>query len=197
MDGVKYKINGDLTVGVRSYAGSAEEVRLDTVRYLGHDYSVTAVYKSAFEDSDIKELTLGDSVSSVSSRAFYGCKGLVSADLGPVESLGAKAFAHCTSLTSVNVSKVVTVGAYAFYGCSALASADLSSAETIGGYAFSACYGMKEIVFSEDLKDLGAKPFCWLSFYENGKKMPRTVKNLAGCTFAGEGDRTLSLVRDA
>ena len=69
-------------------------------------------------------MTIPDSVTSIGSWAFKGCKGLTSVTIGNgVTSIGYSAFEGCTGLTSVTIPDSVTsIGNGAFYGCTGLTS---------------------------------------------------------------------------
>ena len=64
-----------------------------------------------------------------------------------VTTIGSSAFSDCDSLTSVTIPNSVTeIGYYAFSGCSSLTSVTIpNSVTTIGYYAFSGCKNVKQI----------------------------------------------------
>lgn len=64
----------------------------------------------------LKEVVIGDNVSSISDNAFKGCTSLSKVTIGDgVTSIGEDAFAYCASLTSVTIPDSVTsIGDYAF-----------------------------------------------------------------------------------
>lgn len=82
----------------------------------GDDYGLF----ETLEKLKIVEFT--DSVTLVSSRAFYGCNSLIKVSIpGSVTSIGESAFCGCSSLTNISIpSSVTSIGEYAFYGCSGL-----------------------------------------------------------------------------
>ncbi|MCR5360812.1 MAG: leucine-rich repeat domain-containing protein [Bacteroidales bacterium] len=87
-----------------------------------------------YSDAEMTQLTAyigsgGDvvvpsSVTSIGSRAFYGCTGLTSIQIPScVTSIGNSAFSSCTGLTSIEIpSSVTSIGQEAFYGCTGLTS---------------------------------------------------------------------------
>ncbi len=82
------------------------------------------------------------SVTSIGSRAFYGCTGLTSIEIpSSVTSIGDSAFFDCSSLESIEIpTSVTSIGDYAFEYCSGLTSIEIpSSVTSIGYFAFSNC----------------------------------------------------------
>ena len=80
---------------------------LETV-YLGRNLSYSYDSRdgySPFYNTPIKELTIGNCVTSIGNHAFDGCSGLASVTIPEgVTSIGDSAFDGCSSLTSVNIS---------------------------------------------------------------------------------------------
>ena len=70
------------------------------------------------EDTEITNLIIPNSVTSIGDRAFYNCSGLTSVTIpNSVTSIGRSAFPYCSSLTSVTIgSGVTSIGDNAFYG---------------------------------------------------------------------------------
>ena len=69
--------------------------------------------------SEIINLTIPESVASISSYSFYGCSSLASVNIpNSVTSIGGSAFYDCVGLTSVTIpNSITTIGTYAFSGC--------------------------------------------------------------------------------
>ena len=91
------------------------------------------------EDTEITNLIIPNSVTSIGDRAFYDCEGLTSVTIpNSVTSIGYYAFEKCSGLTSVTIPNSVTsIRDRAFYGCSGLTSVTIpNSVTSIGGYAF-------------------------------------------------------------
>ncbi len=87
-----------------------------------------------------KNTIIPNSVTSIGSSAFDGCKGLTSVTIpNSVTSIGSYAFYGCSGLTSVTIPNSVTsIGERAFYNCSGLTSVTIPNSVTeIGSYAFS------------------------------------------------------------
>ena len=69
------------------------------------------------------KIKISDTITSIGSRAFYRCSGLMSLNLGSgVTSIGMDAFASCSGLTSITILSIEppTLGSSALTGTSAL-----------------------------------------------------------------------------
>ena len=78
-----------------------------------YNYSPWYAYKS------VKQVIIGDGVTTIGSSAFSGCSSLTSLTIpNSVTDIGSSAFSGCSSLTSVTIgNSVTTIGYYAFSGC--------------------------------------------------------------------------------
>ena len=91
------------------------------------------------EDTEITNLIIPNSVTSIGNYAFANCSGLTSITIGnSVTSIGNSAFYYCSGLTSVTIPNSVTsIGNHVFWGCSGLTSVTIpNSVTSIGGSAF-------------------------------------------------------------
>ena len=91
--------------------------------YLG--LPVISIGNSAFEDREsLISVTIPSSVTSIGSRAFYGCDNLTTVTFGEnsqLTTIGSYAFYWCSSLTLITIpNSVTTIGISAFFGCSNL-----------------------------------------------------------------------------
>ena len=112
--------------------------------------------------ANINSIVIEDSVTSIGTYAFMGCRGLTSVTIGNnVTSIGDYAFYGCSSLTSVTIPNSVTsIGTRAFYGCSGLTSVTIpSSVTSIGGYAFGECTGLTSVTIPNSVTSIGEKAF--------------------------------------
>lgn len=118
---------------------------LETV-YLGRNLSYSV---SPFSNKPIKNLTIGENVTTIGSSAFRGCSSLTSVTIpNSVTSIGNSAFSGCSSLASVTIpNSVTTIGDYAFSGCGSLTSVTIPNSVTkIGSFAFSGCGSIEKVI---------------------------------------------------
>ena len=91
--------------------------------YLGRDLSYISElsygWSPFYNQTQLKDLTIGDNVTSIESYAFSYCSSLTSITIPEgVTSIGEYAFCQCSSLTSITIPESVTsIGDEAFYGC--------------------------------------------------------------------------------
>ena len=100
---------------------------------------------------NLQTITIPSSVTSIGSRAFYGCTSLTSITIpSSVTSIGSSAFYKCTKLTSVTIPEGVTsIGNSAFYKCTGLKSIIIPESVTfIGQDAFYNCISLKTINYT-------------------------------------------------
>lgn len=121
--------------------------------------------KSWFGENNIKEIVIGDEVTSIGEQAFLNFSGLTSVTIpNSVTSIGQSAFHSCTGLTSVTLpNSVITIGREAFYNCSSLISLTIPNSVTSIGYsAFANCSGLKEVYsYIEDPSSIGNNMFSY------------------------------------
>ena len=142
------------------------------------------------ENTEITELVIPNSVTSIGNYAFYGCRGLTSVTIGnSVTSIGSSAFYNCSGLTSVTIPNSVTnIGSTAFSGCSGLNSVTIGNSVTsIGSTIFSGCSSLTSVRFenSKDntpivLENNNVFSDCPLDEVYIGRKLSYTTTSSAG-----------------
>lgn len=118
------------------------------------------------ENTEIKDLVIPNSVTSIGSSAFYNCSGLTSVTIpNSVTKIGASAFNRCSGLTSVTIGNSVTsIDDYTFLGCSGLTSVVIpNSVMSIGYEAFHGCSGLISVTIGNSVKGIGAEAFSYCS----------------------------------
>lgn len=167
---------------ILKYTGTDETVSIPSVI---DSMPVTGIGSSAFTGTDVKSVTIPDSVTEIRASAFSGCQSLESVSIGngmktigkgAFEGLGLlesvsfgnslktieeNAFRNCVSIESIDLSNGVSViSHYAFSGCTSLESADVGSGITeIGRGAFKGCTSLESIKFPDGLTTIGQYAF--------------------------------------
>ena len=101
--------------------------------------------------SEINNLVIPESVTSISQYAFEGCSALTSVSIpNSVTSIGTSAFYGCSNLPSVTIpSSVTSIGSYSFNGCTGLNSVTIPESVTyIGSDAFAYCSELETVNFN-------------------------------------------------
>ena len=141
--------NSVTSIGIAAFAscsGLKKVIVKDIAAWCGIkfvDYNSNPIYCAnhiySDEDTEITNLVIPNSVTSIGDYAFVSCSGLTSITIGSgVTSIGYAAFGYCSGLTSVIIPNSVTsIGDNAFWECSGLTSVTIGSGVTsIGDNAF-------------------------------------------------------------
>ena len=137
--------------------------------------------------SNVKEVEIRDSVTSIGDYAFFGCSSLTSVTIGnSVTSIGNYAFLSCSSLTSVTIGNSVTsIGEYAFYDCSSLTSIEIHDSVTrIGNGAFEDCSSLTSVVIPDSVTSIGDRALYNCSSLTS-IVIPDSVTSIGGGVFYG------------
>ena len=113
--------------------------------------------------TQITEFIIGDDMTSIPSYMCYEMSNLKSVTIpNSVTSIGSDAFSGCSGLTSVTIPNSVTsIGSYAFLCCSGLTSVTIPNSVTSIGYAaFQGCNGLKKVI----VPNFNIKNWCSIKF---------------------------------
>jgi len=106
--------------------------------------------------------SIPNSVTSISSRAFYGCSNLASIAIPvSVSSIDSFMFYGCGNLASIAIPDSVTsIGQYAFSGCSSLTSITIpDSVTSIDSNVFSGCSNLASITIPQNVTSIDVSAF--------------------------------------
>jgi hypothetical protein len=125
--------------------------------------AVTSIADYAFYyNSNIRSVTIPDSVTSIGSEAFGSCKNLVNVTLSnALISIGYSAFYGCSELKSITIPDSVTsIEFFAFGSCIKLEGVTLSNKlKYIGDAAFAGCERLLSVVIPASVMRMGQLAF--------------------------------------
>ena len=156
--------------------GNNEANPLHYAKHLYHD-----------ENTEITNLVIPDSVTSIGSLAFRFCASLISIVIGnSVTSIGSNAFSFCSNLSSVKIpNSVTTIGDYAFRCCNGLTSITIpNSVTSIGNYAFCDCSCLTSITIPNSVITIGEAAFAGCSGLTS-ITIPNSVTSIDNYAFEG------------
>lgn len=120
-------------------------------------------------ESEVKDLVIPNSVTSIGNYAFWKCKSLVSVTIpNSVTSIGDNAFLGCSSLTSISLpNSIIKIGGSKSVGngglftdCSSLISVSIPDGVIeIGTYAFSNCSSLTSVNIPNSVKLIDRSAF--------------------------------------
>ena len=135
-------------------------------------------YQAFRDNTQITEITIPDSVTSISLNAFWGCTNLKSIKLpSSLKSISTGTFEYCYSLNSIIIpdgveaigadafmysglkeislpASVKTIGQFAFKDNENLEVVILNKVENLGRGAFEGCISLKQIIIPETVKNI-------------------------------------------
>ena len=154
--------------------------------------SVTSIGGYAFSYcSGLTSIEIPNSVTSIGDYAFYGCSGLTGELVIPnsVTSIGREAFRYCSGLTGELVipNSVTSIGEQAFYECTGLTSIEIGNSVTsIGREAFRYCSGLTgELVIPNSVTSIGYSAFYGCSGLTGELVIPNSVTSIGYSAFCG------------
>ena len=166
-DGIMYyKItsNSPQEVTVTKVEQNAVTVEIPSiVKIDGSNYKCTSISERAFYGCrNLIKVNIPNGVTSIDAQAFSGCSGLIEISIpNGVISIGESAFYGCRNLTKVNIPNGVTsIGAKAFLGCSGLIEISIPNGViSIGEGAFYQCSGLTKISIPNSVISIGEGAF--------------------------------------
>ncbi len=180
----EYSLNDDNTCTITKYNGSASDLTIPS-EIQGHKVSEICDY--AFRNcTSLVNITIPDSVTSISKGAFKNCTSLTSIKLpNNISSIDYDVFSGCTSLTSVAIPYSVTsIGCQAFYDCANLKNITIpNGVVSIGGAAFWYCTSLTSITIPDSVTSIGKWGFLGCANLTN-ITIPDSVTSI-GCSAFG------------
>ena len=174
------------TVTITGYNGSGINI---TVPEKLNGKKVTAIGEGAFYNSEIVNVNLPTTVTTIGKNAFYGCVEMQAIKLPMgVTAIGSDAFRGCANLGSVSLpSTLKSIGSNAFYKCYELKAIALpSTLTTIGDWAFAYCSTLTGVTVPKSVSSVGASVFYGCeSLKKCSFESPSKVQNLGDSFFFG------------
>ena len=179
---------------------SGDVVIPDSVIYNGKTYQVTSIGNSAFYDSSLTSVTIGNNVTSIGQEAFHQCSALTLVIIGKsLTSIGANAFWGCSSLTKTNYTGDIASwcdikfdGRHAnpiFYSTNLYINnqevTELvipNNVTTIEDYTFGGMSSLTSLAISEGVTNIGTRAFEGCSSLSS-VTLPNSLKNIGWGTF--------------
>ena len=192
--------NSVTSIGYNAFEGCSNLVSIDISdltawckisfeeRYAKNYNPLMTVQHLYLNGTEIKDLIIPNTLTSICNGAFRGYKGLISVVIPEsVTTIGNSAFSECSSLTSVSIANSVTcIGESAFEGCKGLTSIDIpESVTTIGDGAFSGCKGLTSIDIPESVTTIGNSAFSGCSSFTNDLTIPNSITSIGYNAFYG------------
>ncbi len=174
------------TIPERMFSGCSaltEVVIPDSVTYTGN---------YTFRDCiNLRKVTIGESVTTVSSGCFYGCTNLQTVDFKgtAVTTIGSSAFYACANLSSITLPESLTrLDHYVFMYCTGLTGKLVlpQALTTMGREVFNGCTGITSVAIPDNVTSMNVMVFnkCTgltsVSFGKGLKEIPNST--FVGCT---------------
>lgn len=182
---------------------TSEEIIIpDKIQYEGKEYIVNTIGEYAFDWSDIKTITIPQSITSIKDGAFYKSRNLTKVNISDINSWLNIIFDDATSnpmyygkaslcLNNKEIKELIipdgteNIGNYIFIGCSSIESIKLpNTVKSIGDGTFSECKNLTSINLPEQLISLGKGCFSYCEKLNN-VHIPNSVKDIGNYVFSG------------
>ncbi|MDD7193756.1 MAG: leucine-rich repeat protein [Clostridiaceae bacterium] len=158
-----------------------------TTNPYGPEDGYTIIFRWNLHFDEIKEVVIGEGVTSIGAYAFYNCKNLESVTIPKsVTGINRYAFSGCSSMTTVNFNaENCSINSNAFNNCAIITLniganvnvlPDINTLETatfaegatkVPDYAFSGCYNLKSVTIPNTATNIGREAFYNCSSLEN------------------------------
>lgn len=148
---------------------------------------VTSIGQSAFQSTEIKNVTLPGSLLEIEGNAFQNAQKLAAVDVPEkTQKIGDNAFYGCRVLEDVALSGgLLSIGTQAFRNCQKISAIRLpDKVETIGNSAFAYCTVLEEMSFPNTLKTVGASALEYCSALKR-VSFGENIETIAGNVFYG------------
>lgn len=142
------------TLSVSKYYGSSKIVVIPK-EYEGAP--VTSIGALSFSTAKIMKLTIPESVTTISQKAFVNCRFLQEINFNNgVLSIGKNSFTNCSALKKLEAfDNLESIGEGAFKNCTSLESIVLpKSLKELGSEAFAGCTKLKQVTFLGDAPEI-------------------------------------------
>ena len=171
---------------VTTVVGGDTQIQRDMLLYAFVGDSVTSIGSRAFENcKSLTNTTIPNNVTDISYRGFYACSSLTSVVIpNSVESIGGSGFSDCSGLTSITIPNSVTsIYTWAFAGCRRLTNIIIpNSIISINDYTFSGCNSITNIVIPNSVTSIGNYAFqYWYSLTDI--VIPNSVTSIGQLAF--------------
>ena len=177
----EYKIMDDGTISIIRYIGSKSDVVIPAI--IDHKI-ITDIGQSSFSQTDIRTISLPDSITAIQHNAFNKCKNLYQVNLSQnLIFIGDYAFSECSSLSEIILPESLkSLGSYCFYKCLSLKHITIPSnaINEKNGRAFLDS-GLETITLSEGIKVIPADFFSNTNIKEI--VLPSTIEEIGSGVF--------------
>lgn len=155
--------NNISTIGARAFQGCT------CLEYVSMPDSITTITSYAYRGTNLKFLTVPNSVTSLPPYCFNEAANLRCVSLpDSLTSISTSSLRECTSLEEIAIPDTVSsLGSYTFYGCESLTSIKVPAAVTsLDTYVFNGCSSLIDITLPNTITSIEANAFSGCGFSE-------------------------------